>query len=252
MLGLSEKSMKTCDKIAIATIAISLTALFLSTWSLYYTGQEVSILREKHEKIDNWLILTYEELMERGNNCLEEGDYWEAIKHYDKALEIESDDLYALRKKGYAFINLGMDNESVKVDGYEDAEKILYFHSYYTNQCTNTSQYYFNRGFECFLKAKNLNPEDPEIGFYYSVLCLYLPNGPDPIESFNETINTIKNLSPYEKEKYPVKYIRSCAWYGMGMAYRERNEKVKAEECFDKAIKLKERMIAQSPIPTHL
>lgn len=225
--------MKTSEKIA---IAVAVVALLISAVSLYYTHQEASISREKYEKIDKWLILTLEEFVERGNNYLEEGNYWEAIRHYDKALEIEPDDPNVLRDKGYALINLGIDNESVKVTSYVDAKKFINYSFYsYKNQPATTSQYYFERALECFSKAKALNPEDPEtILFYYGALGFYLPTGPDPIESFNETINVIENLSPYKKEKRPVKFIRRCAWYGMGMAHREQGQEEKAEECFRK------------------
>lgn len=226
--------MKTSEKIA---ITVAIIALLISAVSLYYTHQEVSILREKHEKIDKWLILTLEEFVERGNNYLEEGNYWEAIRHYDKALEIEPDDIHALKGKGYAFINLAIDNESVNVTEYSDAEKFINYYFYsYKNQPATTSQYYFERALEWFSKAKYIKSEnpDPEIEFYYGALGLYLPTGPNPIESFNETINIIENLPSYQQEQYPVKFIKRCAWYGMCEVYREYGREEKAEECFQK------------------
>lgn len=224
--------MKTNEKIV---IAVAVVALLISAVSLYYTHQQTSIMIDKYERIDKWLALTLEEFVERGNNYLEEGNYWEAIRHYDKALEIEPDDLHALKGKGYAFINLAIDNESVKVTGYTDAEKFINYYFYsYKNQRTTTSQYYFERALEWFSKAKISKSGDPEIRFYYSALGLYLPTGSDPIESFNETINIINNLPPYQQEQYPVKFIKRCARYGMCMAYREYGREEKAEECFQK------------------
>ncbi len=211
-------------------IALSIAALLISIGSWYDTHQQ--------KELDVWLALTVEEYLERGNNYLEEGNYWEAIRNYDKALEIMSDDPNpnVLKNKGYALINLGIDNESITVTRYSDAKKFInYSFTVYKNQSAAASQHYFERAFLCFKEAKVSEPEDPEIVFYYAALGLYFPiTCTDPVEGFNETINIINNLLTYRQEQYPVKFIKRSAWYGMCVAYKERGEEEKAEECFQK------------------
>jgi len=213
-------SMKKSEKIS---IAVSIVAICISAISLYISVYVT------------WFAPTFEQLVEEGNIHLEKGEYWKAIRCYDKALEIKPDDPNVLRDKGYAFINLGIDNESISVTQYSDAKKFIdYYFECYKNQSTMSRQYYFERAFQCFSEAKILKPEDPEILFYYVSLGFYLPTGPDPINGFNEIINTIENLPPYKKEQYPVKLIKRCSWYGICIAYKEYGEEVKVEECFRK------------------
>ena len=139
-------------------------------------------------------------------------------------------------KKGYAFINLGIDDESIKVTSYSDAEKFInYYFDYYKNHSTFEGRYYFERALDCFSDAKNSRPEDPEIRFYYSALGFYCPTGPDPIKSFNETISIIENIPPYKKKEPIIKTLKRCAWYAMGKAYKEIGQEAKAKECLRKA-----------------
>lgn len=168
---------------------------------------------------------SFEQLVYNGSILLEKGEYLKAIRCYDKALEIKSGDPNVLRDKGYALIDLGIDNKSVKVTRYSDAEKfITYYFEYYKNQNIKVNQYYFERAFQCFSEAKVLKPEDPEICLYYGILSLYLPAGPNSIDSLNQTLEIIKNLPPYIQEKYPVKLIKHCALYCKDMVYREDYE----------------------------
>ena len=228
--------MKNEDKISIKdkiAITISILTLLTLVVSLWYTHQQITILREQYEMTVN---LTFEDFVENGNNYLEEGNYWEAIRYYDKALEIKPNNGNVLRDKGYAFINLGIDDESIKVTSYSDAEKFInYYFDYYKNHSTFEGRYYFERALDCFSDAKNSRPEDPEIRFYYSALGFYCPTGPDPIKSFNETISIIENIPPYKKKEPIIKTLKRCAWYAMGKAYKEIGQEAKAKECFRKA-----------------
>lgn len=89
--------MKSSEKI---TIGLSIFASFISVGSLYCTG-------ENYEKIDKFLALTFEQLMERGNKYLKEGDYCEGLIYFDRAVEIRPDGPNALRDKGCALVDLG-------------------------------------------------------------------------------------------------------------------------------------------------
>lgn len=202
-----------------APLIISLAALAISAIVAFCIAYE------------KWLEPGPGRLIMEGNAHLENGAYEKARRCYDKALEFNVNDPNVLRDKGYALLNLAIGNEDVRIIRYSDGEKLVdYFFEHYRFQRTAASRTLFERALQCFVEAKTLKPQDPEIALYCCGLGFYVWTGPDPIKCFEKTMNLIENLPSSRKRQKPVKAIRDCAWYALCMAYQEYGQEA-PEEC---------------------
>lgn len=216
--------MRTSDKANIIVAVVAAASLALGIYNQWY--------------IQN--LPNSDELVIKGNKHFDNGAYKRAVKYYDEALRIHESDANTWKSKGFALINLGMDDESVTIkrhnrSPYSHAKKVMdYSGSSY--QPSHISRDYVERGFQCFEKAVYYNPKDPEARLYKGIACLYLSPCPfcNPIEDFDETLRLIDNLLHKDKSP-PLRDIEGYAWHGKGMAYLKIGQKEKANECFRKA-----------------
>jgi tetratricopeptide (TPR) repeat protein len=55
-----------------------------------------------------------ETLVDKGNTLIEQRNYTQGLRYFDKALVIDPNDKYALEGKGYALYNLGNYTEAIQ------------------------------------------------------------------------------------------------------------------------------------------
>lgn len=213
------KTEKIIACVAIGSLCVLIISLALGIYKQWYI-QQCSQL---------------EELVNKGNDCFDNGEYKRAVKYYDDALRIQKSDTYVWRNKGFALFNFGIDNESVCIERYKGPQcgppyshyaKKLIDHYNSSYQPTEKSHDYFERSFQCFEEAVCHNPNATEMWLYKGVVGLYLSPSPicNPVKDFDETLKIIDNLPPEQKSP-PLRDIESCALYGKRMAYSKLGQR---------------------------
>jgi len=84
------------------------------------TQSEIQIVEKKENKLDS---STLEKFIAQGDHCISKKDYEGAIKWYDKVLEIEPVNVYVIRSKGGALVELGRYEEALKL--YDEGLKLV-------------------------------------------------------------------------------------------------------------------------------
>ena len=181
------------------------------------------------------------DLVSKGNQYFAQGDYKKAINYYEKALKLHSAYGNALKYKGFALFNLGLNNDSMSVkinsaSPYDSpciyAKDLIDYYNYSHFQPNNASRTYFEGSYQYLKEATYNNPADLEALLFGGIASLYLFPSPsyDPIKDFDITLRAIENL-PYMQKSLQVKTIKSAAWYGKGVAYLRMGAKDEAEKC---------------------
>ena len=150
---------------------------------------------------------TVEELFEKGKTLYEAGKYEDAIKYFDKVLEIDQEHANACLFKGFALGKLGK---------LEEAE-------------------------ECFILVYNtlysgISKYEGVIEYYDTVLEIY--------NSFLENIGalTIEGF-PIDKIKEIMDELAEHAYYDKGLALSNLGKYEEAIECFNKVLEIKQHMM---------
>lgn len=175
------------------------------------------------------------ELKEKADNFLDLGEYDKSVELYDIILENcdpASYHILTLKHKGFALLNLGINNETakiVRVSPITSAESVVKHSLTYIP--TNDNRECFNMALFCF-KTLYDKTGDFEYVFYEGITYLYLGDLRKSIECFNETIQTINK---YEERGKMHNDTLFSAWYGIGIAYQKMGEEEKAKNAFNKA-----------------
>jgi tetratricopeptide (TPR) repeat protein len=182
------------------------------------------------------------DLVTQGNQFFSHGDYKNAINCYEKALRLHSSFGNALKYKGFALLNLGLDNDSlsIKLDSsspYDSpcmyATKLIENINSSDYQLTETSRTYFESSYQYLKDAAFSNPTDLEALLYSSIVGLYLSPSPsyNPIKDFDKVQKTADDLY-YMQKSLQVKTIKSASWKGKGVAYLKIGDVEEAGKCF--------------------
>ncbi len=181
-----------------------------------------------------------DEFVTNGDNSYENGDYREAIENFGRALDKCKENGNAWRKKGSAYLNIGINNGSLTINrsrAYSNARSLIEFYNS-SDDPVITNQDSFENAYHSFDMAYKSNPKDFEALLYRAIASLYLSSSfpYDPITEFKETMTTIGDTSNLSKDS-PIVKIKYSAWYGECVSYRKIGSKEKAEECFQNLFK---------------
>ncbi|NPV63792.1 MAG: tetratricopeptide repeat protein [Methanotrichaceae archaeon] len=185
------------------------------------------------------------DLLSQGNVYFSDGNYKSAIKCYEKALKLHNSYSNALKYKGFALFNLGLENDSMSIK--------LFSTSPYDSPCTyarelidycNSSdpilseagRTYFESCYQYLKDASVSNPTDLEALLYGGIAGLYLSPSPayDPIKDFDRTLRAADDLY-YMQKSLQVRSVKSAAWQGKGVAYLRMGDPEQARKCFRSA-----------------
>ncbi|TRZ90245.1 MAG: tetratricopeptide repeat protein [Methanosarcinales archaeon] len=152
------------------------------------------------------------------------GKYDEAIKCYDKAIEIDPEDLDTWNNKGVALFNLGKYDEAIEC--YDKSIEINPEHVLAWILKGLVLEYYkkYDEAIECYDKAIEINPEFAD--------------------AWNNKGSALDNLGKYDEAiKCYDKAIEinpefSEAWYNKGNALKTLGKYDEAIECYDEAIEI--------------
>jgi tetratricopeptide (TPR) repeat protein/predicted amidohydrolase len=155
-------------------------------------------------------------------DCL--GKYEEAIRCYDKALEIDPKDSDAWNNKGVALGNLGKYEEAIRC-----YDKAIELNPTYEDAWSNKGAALGRLGkseetLVCFDKALEINPNDSEVWYNKGVSLDYLGKYEDAIRCFDKAIE----LKPRD----------SLAWNNKGVSLDYLGKYEEAIRCYDKAIEI--------------
>ncbi|NYT02264.1 MAG: tetratricopeptide repeat protein [Methanosarcinales archaeon] len=218
--------MKNIDKMV--TVMVAVTSLLLgiyNTWAIQNPPDST-------------------DLVAKGNNYFDQGDYKKAINCYEKALKLHGSYSNALKYKGYALFNLGLNNQSlgIKLNSasvYDSpaiyATTLIEHYNSSSYVLDDSSRSYLESAYQYLQDAARSNPTDVEALLYSGILSLYLLPSPsyDPVKEFDKTLRTAEELS--YKRSLHIRAVKSAAWTGKGVAYLNMGETRKAESCFRSA-----------------
>jgi len=212
------------NKIQVVIACVSIVGLALGIYNQWY--------------IQTFQTTSADELIMEGHISFDKKDFKKAVEKYDMALRVHESDSNAWRSKGLALFNLGIGNESVKINrhrAYSYAKELIDYYNL-SYQSTDVNQEYLERALASFMKAYDYNPEDLEALLYIGIINLYLPSSPNsvPAKWFDELITKINRLPIYVQEKPPVNSIKDYAQYGKCVSFLKMGQKEKAEGCFGK------------------
>lgn len=213
------------NKVQLVMTIIAAISLMISIFALYlgYINQKEQLeLQKKIFSFEENITKCWEQ-KKAANNYFDLGEYNKAVELYDRILkncDPESYHLPILRYKGFALLNLGINNETVKivrVSPITSAESVIN-HSLTYVLINDNSAECFNMALVCFKSLYN-KTGDFEYVFYKGITYLYLGDLRKSIEFFNETI-TIINKYPYTKRGKIHNDTLSFASRGMTIAYQ--------------------------------
>jgi len=197
-------------------------------------------------------------LKEKADNSFDLGEYEKSVELYDIILENcdpASYHILTLKYKGFALLNLGINNETakiVRVSPITSAENVIEHSLTYIP--TNDSRECFNMALFCF---KTLYDETGafEYVFYEGITYLYLGEERKSIKCFNKTITIINEYS-YKERGRIYNDIISSAQYGMQIAHQKMREEEKQKTYSIKQMKQNKRgevqnsTVASQPCPS--
>jgi tetratricopeptide (TPR) repeat protein len=182
------------------------------------------------------------ELVKQGNKYFESKDYKSAILYYEKALKYHSTYSNALKYKGYALFNLGINDPDLQIrlnrPSTEDAPPLfaqrLIEHVNSSDHVVDPASIsYLESSYQYLSDAARSNPADVEAILYSGIASLYLMQiSPtyDPLKEFDQTLRAVGDRS--NKKSIQIRAIKSAAWQGKGVAYLRMGDTDKAASCF--------------------
>jgi len=162
---------------------------------------------------------------ELGNIYLNLSKNKEALKAYDKAIEIKPDFAEAWYNKGVALAKLGRYNEALKA--YDKAIKIKpdYSKAWYNKGNTLVNLDRYDEALKSFDKAIEIKPDDAKAWFGKGAILDILGRYDEALKSFDKAIEIKPNYAD--------------AWYGKGVALAKLDRYDEALKSSDKAIEIK-------------
>jgi tetratricopeptide (TPR) repeat protein len=158
----------------------------------------------------------------RGTALANLGKYQQAIECFDKAIEINPDDISIWNSKGTAFHYLSKYQQAIEcfdkaieinpndADGWcAKGLSLDYLKEY-------------QQAIECFDKAIEINPDDPDAWYDKGVALQYLEKHKEALECYDKAL--------------AINPDQVCAWYAKGAAFRKLEKHKEALECYDKAL----------------
>jgi tetratricopeptide (TPR) repeat protein len=184
------------------------------------------------------------DLVTQGNQYFAQGDYKSAINCYEKALKFHSSFGNALKYKGFALFNLGMEPNSphIKISSPAPQDSPVVYALTLIEHVNSTSfalddteRSYLEASYQYLQDAARANPSDLESLLYGGIVSLYLLPSPgyDPVRDFERALRTVDDLS-YAKSMH-VRAIKRAAWTGKGVAYLKMGDLENAESSFRSA-----------------
>jgi tetratricopeptide (TPR) repeat protein len=192
----------------------------------------------------------------RGTALANLGKYQQAIECFDKAIEINPNDVNIWNSKGTALANLGKYQQAI-----ECFDKAIEINPNDVNiwNSKGTAFHYlskYQQAIECFDKAIEINPNDADAWNAKGLSLDYLKKYQQAIECFDKAIEINPNdadawynkgvaLHYLTKHKEAIEcYDKAlainpeqvCAWYAKGAAFRKIEKYKEAIECYDKAL----------------
>jgi tetratricopeptide (TPR) repeat protein len=191
------------------------------------------------------------DLVSKGNQYFTLGEYRKAINFYEKALRLHGSYGNALKYKGLALFNLGLNNDSMSVkinsaSPYDSpcvyAQNLIEYYNNSSMQPDGTQRAYFESSYQYLKDASYNNPADLEALLFGGISSLYLSPSPsyDPIKDFDRTLRAVEDM-PYMQKSLQVRTVKSEAWHGKGVAYRMMGDSEEAEKCFKIAMTLSQK-----------
>jgi tetratricopeptide (TPR) repeat protein len=227
--------LKDYDKIILIVVAVaSLMLGFYNTWAIQNPPDS-------------------SDLVSKGNQYFALGEYRKAINFYEKALKLHGSYGNALKYKGLALFNLGLNNDSMSVkinsdspydSPYVYATNLIEYYNSSHMQPDATRKAYFESSYQYLKDASYNNPADLESLLFGAIAGLYLSPSPsyDPIKDFDRTLRAVEDM-PYMQKSLQVRMIKSGAWLGKGVAYRMMGDTEEAEKCFKIATTLSQKQV---------
>lgn len=186
--------------------------------------------------------LSVEELIEKGDESYIFREYENAIKWYDKAIDIDHKNHHAWEFCGYSYLGLAFGTPYEFPEIIDNCDKLAPSHD---------SEHYLLRAERCFSKCSAIDLTDirslNHAGLtWYCLGVLADEEGGNTggkmyyqfaKRFFNGSIDLALILT---KQDYNKQYDRdfwydiACAWYGMGKTIEKEGNKDKANECFKK------------------
>jgi tetratricopeptide (TPR) repeat protein len=192
----------------------------------------------------------------RGTALANLGKHQQAIECFDKAIEINPNDVNIWNSKGTALANLGKHQQAI-----ECFDKAIEINPNDVNiwNSKGTAFHYlskYQQAIECFDKAIEVNPNDADAWsakghslnnlkkYHQAIECFdkaieINPNDADAWYSkgvaFDYLIKHTEAIECYEKA-LAINPDQVCAWYGKGGAFRKVGKHKEAIECYEKAL----------------
>ncbi len=211
---------------ALERIARYIQALELLNEREEFYNQMLSAKNERIEEVQNKIMYVRKQKCEAninlGAELLDNNNPEEAIKQFDKALDIDNKDTIIYNNRAIAFKQLGNSDDCIS-----DYMKILELDPHSDSACSAIAAYYYeeklyDQSVEWFEKAQKINPAKVE--YYCNRGIAYYKWGKE-----KEAINQL-NLANAIDPDY------SDAYYNSGILYSEKGENEKAISYFDIAI----------------
>jgi tetratricopeptide (TPR) repeat protein len=191
------------------------------------------------------------DLVSKGNQFFALGEYRKAINFYEKALRLHGSFGNALKYKGLALFNLGLNNDSlsIKISSDSPYDSPCFYAStlieYYNNshmQPDAIRKAYFESGYQYLKDASYNNPADLESLLFSAIAGLYLSPSPsyDPIKDFDRTLRAVEDMA-YMQKSLQVRTVKSEAWHGKSVAHRLMGDAEEAEKCLKIATTLSQK-----------
>jgi tetratricopeptide (TPR) repeat protein len=158
----------------------------------------------------------------RGTALANLGKHQQAIECFDKAIEINPNDVNIWNSKGTAFHYLSKYQQAIEC--FDKAIEVnpndADAWSAKGHSLNNLKKYH--HAIECFDKAIEINPNDADAWYSKGVAFDYLIKHTEAIECYEKAL--------------AINPDQVCAWYGKGGAFRKVGKHKEAIECYEKAL----------------
>ena len=185
-------------------------------------------------------VEAYSSRGEEKNNL---GQYLEAIKDYNTTIEFIPDHAFAYRNRGKAWSNLGRYKAAIK--DFNEALKLMPDHTFaYRNR--GVAWYRlgeYKKAIEDYDKAIELNPADASTYNYRGAAWFYLGEYKKAIEDYDKAIE----LNPADASTYNN---RGGAWYHLGALEANLGDEEKAQKHYQAVIEDCNKAIELNPAHT--
>lgn len=187
--------------------------------------------------------LSAEEIIEKGDESYMFKEYENAIKWYDKTIDIDRKNRHAWQFKGYSYLGLAFGNVYEFPEIIDNCDRLA---------SSNDSKHYLLRAEHTFYKYSTIDVTDTRslnhagLAFYcLGILASKEEKNRDATADymlakslFNESIDRaliLKEQGYIKQSDCDFRYDMACAWYGMGKTLEKEGNKSMANGCFKNA-----------------